>query len=341
MVAAQTPGTAVMIIRNRPPAKPVRRLAVQAALVLPLSLPAARADYAERSVRIVVPFTAGGSTDLLARLYAEALSRELRQPVIVENKPGAGSALGSDLVARAASDGYTLLVTNTALIQNMLLPSKPPYDPLKDFAPIAQLSLSPLVYGVAASLGVSTFAEFVQAMRRPGAAYSYGSAGAGQTVHMYGELLKVRIGANLAHVPYKGEAPFLSDLAAGHVVSGFATVASMSPFLKSGRIRPLAVPGKARSPLCRDGPTLAELGRAGFEAVGWFGALAPAGTPRPIVERLNRVAQAMLREPAVLAKMTDLGLTPVTGSPDDYAKVMRDDLAAWSRVVADAGIRLE
>lgn len=312
-------------------------LACIAACALPVL---AHAEYPDRAIKIVVPFAAGGATDLIAREYAERLTREWKQPVIVDNRPGAGGGLGAQAVARSAPDGYTILLTNTAFVQAFLQPAQPIYQ-VKEFEPIVELTLSPIAFAVPTSLGVKSLPEFVKFVRNSNEHYAYGSAGIGQTVHFYGELLRRKAGLDLPHVPYKGEAPFLTDLAGGQVAGGFATVASMRPYIEAGKIRPLAVPGKQRSPLLPNVPTLRELGYQGFDAVGWFGLLVPAGTPRPIVERLNAAANAMLADPVVAGKLNELGLTPVGGSVDAFAQTVRDEPAVWAGVVKSADIKLE
>ncbi|MDB6000761.1 MAG: bug [Rhizobacter sp.] len=312
-------------------------LACIAACALPLL---AHAEYPDRAIKIVVPFAAGGATDLIAREYAERLTREWKQPAIVDNRPGAGGGLGAQAVARSAPDGYTILLTNTAFVQAFLQPAQPIYQ-VKEFEPIVELTLSPIAFAVPTSLGVKTLPEFVKFIRTSRENYAYGSAGIGQTVHFYGELLRRMAGLDLPHVPYKGEAPFLTDLAGGQVAGGFATVASMRPYIEAGKIRPLAVPGTQRSPLLPNVPTLRELGYEGFDAVGWFGLLVPAGTPRPIVERLNAIANAMLTDPVVAGKLNELGLTPVGGSVDAFAQTVRNEPAVWAGVVKAADIKLD
>jgi tripartite-type tricarboxylate transporter receptor subunit TctC len=311
-----------------------------AGLAMLVSAAPSFAAYPEHQIRIVVPFAAGGATDLIARAYAEELTRTLKQPAFVDNRPGAGARLGSQFVARSAPDGYTLLVTNTALVQAFLLPGEQLYE-MKDFAPVCELTLSPIAFAVPSSLGVSSLEQFVDKVRASPGKYAFGSAGVGQTVHFYGELLRQKAGIDLPHVPYKGEAPFLTDLVAGHVASGFATVASMRPFLESGQLKALAVPGTERSPLLPKVPTLRELGYNGFEPVGWFGLLAPAGTPRAVIDQLNAAANSMLKQPEMQRKLNELALTPVGGTPEDFERVVTHDPAAWAEVVKSAKIKLD
>lgn len=298
------------------------------------------ASAQSREIRIVVPYTPGGATDVLARMYADRLRAARGSVVVVENKPGAGGLLGVQSVQGAPADGHTLLFTITGFIQGAIVNKSAGYDPVRDFQPIARVALSPLVLGVPSSLQVNSLKELVALIRNDSKPHSYGNAGFGQTTHFYGEMLKRITNLDLAYVPYKGEAPFISDLIAGHVSLGFATVASMRPHIQSRRIIPLAVPGSARSGLLPQVPTLLELGYKGFESVGWFGLLAPAGTPRSIVEELNAVANQMLSDRSVIRRLEELGLPPVGGTHQEFEEVVKSDLALWTRIVNTAQIKM-
>lgn len=300
----------------------------------------ANAAYPDRPIRLVVPFPAGGALDVLARAYGEHLTRVLKQPVVIDNRTGASARLGTQYVARSAPDGYTLLFTNTAFVQALLLPGEQLYQ-INEFAPVAEFSLSPIVFSVPTSLNVSTFKEFSDLVRSRKTVYSYGSAGTGQTVHFYGELLRLRSGLDLQAVPYRGEVPFLTDLVAGHVTSGFATVASVRPYLAAGKLKALAVPGKQRSPLLPQVPTLRELGYDDFDAVGWFGMLAPVGTPHEIISQLNKTANEFLSQPEIARRIADMGLVSIGGTPDAFGTTVRDSAVQWGAIVKASGIKLE
>lgn len=318
----------------------VRLLVALAALVSIAAPSAVLAAYPDKPIKIVVPFPAGGAADLLARAYADHLAKKTKQAVVVDNRTGGSGRIGAQVVARSPADGYTLLFTHTGLVQSLMLPGEPLYQ-LKDFEPIIEFSQSPIALAVPTTLGVSTFKEYAELVRSKPGVHSYGSAGTGQTVHFYGELLRQKAGLDIQHVPYRGEVPFLTDLIAGHVTSGFATIASLRPHIEAGKLKPLAVPGVQRSALLPDVPTLRELGFSGFEAVGWFGMLAPAGTPKAIVDQLNAAANELLAEPQTFQKLKDLALTPIGGTPEAYGKTITISAAQWAAIIKASGIKLE
>lgn len=293
-----------------------------------------------KPVRIVVPFGAGGSTDILARAVAEKLGRSMGQPFVVENRAGASGVIGIGEVSRAAPDGHTLLVTNTALLQTPILNPGVGYDPISSFVPVAQLSLSPLVFSVHSKVPARTLAEFIALAKARPADYTFGSAGAGQTLHLLGETLNRSAGLQLNHVPYKGEAAFINDLIGGHVSSGFSSIAVARQHIQSGALRPLAVVGPVRSPMLPDVPTLKESGLSGFELMSWFGLFAPAGTPGHVVEALHREVGAALSQPDVRERLNGLALSPVSGvSAAGFARIVANDYGAWRKVIQDAGIK--
>jgi tripartite-type tricarboxylate transporter receptor subunit TctC len=323
----------------------VRRMAALAAAgaVALFSLASAHAQAAFRPtkpVRIVVPFGAGGSTDILARAVAEKLRRSMGQPFGVENRAGASGVIGIGEVSRAAPDGHTLLVTNTALLQTHILNPGVGYDPIKSFAPVAQLSLSPLVFLVQGKMATRSLSEFVAAAKDKPTAYTFGSAGAGQTLHLLGETLNRTAGLKLNHVPYKGEAPFINDLIGGHVSSGFASIAVARQHIDSGALRPLAVVGPVRSALLPNVPTFKESGLSGFELMSWFGLFAPAGTPAAVVQALHREVEMALSQADVKERLTGLALSPVSGvSPADFQRIVAEDYEAWRKVIESAGVK--
>ena len=322
-----------------------RRMAslAAAAAVAFFSLASAHAQATFRPnkpVRIVVPFGAGGSTDILARAVAEKLSRSMGQPFVVENRAGASGVIGIADVSRAAPDGHTLLVTNTALLQTHILNPGVGYDPIKSFVPVAQLSLSPLVFSVHGKLAQRSLGEFVAGAKDKPEAFTFGSAGAGQTLHLLGETLNRTAGLKLNHVPYKGEAAFINDLIGGHVSSGFSSIAVARQHIESGALRPLAVVGPVRSPLLPNVPTFKEAGLSGFELMSWFGLFAPAGTPAPVVQALHREVEAALAQADVRERLTGLALSPVTGvSPTDFQRIVAEDYDAWRKVIESAGVK--
>jgi len=292
-----------------------------------------------KPVRIVVPFGAGGATDILARTLAEKLTRVFGQPVLVENRAGASGIIGIGEVARAAADGHTLLVTNTALLQTPLMDSKVAYE-VSSFTPVAQLSLSPLVFSVNPKVPAKDMNEFLALARAQPGVLSYGSAGTGQTLHLMGEILTRSSSVKLNHVPYKGEAPLINDLIAGHVTSGFSSIAVARQHIKSGTLRPLAVVAPARSSLMPNVPTMKEAGLNGFEVMSWFGLFAPAGTPKAIVDAVHREVANVLRMPDVVTRLEDLALNPVTDvSPAEFQRIVTNDYAAWGKIIRDAGVK--
>jgi tripartite-type tricarboxylate transporter receptor subunit TctC len=321
--------------------QPTRRLTLALIGVLAVACAGssrAQADYPSKPIRIVVPFPAGGATDVVARLIADKMSKAFGQPVVVENKAGAGGQIGAEQVVRAAPDGYTVLVTNTGLVQNALLSLKPGYDPVRDFQPVTQINHAPAVFSINPDLAAKTLPEFIALVKREPGKHSFGSAGIAQTLHLFGELLNRTAGLDLAHVPFQGEALEVNAMMAGHVSGGFATVASSRASIQAGKLRALAMTGPNRSPLLPDVPSFRELGYNNFDAIGWYGMLAPAGTPKPIVDRLAREVNNAIRMPDVAARLNDLALTPTGTTPDEFAKIIRSTQADWARIMKEAGI---
>ena len=280
-----------------------RWLTLLASLALAFAAAAADAQdkYPSKVVRLIVPFAAGGSTDIVARALGQELSKLIGQPVIVENKPGAGGTIGSDYVAKSPPDGYTLLLgTVSTHAAAMSLYEKLPYDPLRDFTPITEIATIPnLVVVNAASVPVQTLAELVQLAKKEPGKLTFASNGSGTSNHLATELLKTTAGIDIVHVPYKGSGPALNDLLAGHVSMMLDVVMTSYQYVKAGRLKALAVTGSTRSPLLPDVPTVAEQGFPGFEAIVWFGVLAPAKTPPAIVEYLNKQLVAAINSPSL------------------------------------------
>lgn len=297
--------------------------------------------YPGKTIRVVVPFPAGGGTDIIGRAIATQLNQAWGVPVVVENKPGASGITGNDLVAKSAPDGYTVLIGITAMIQAPALYAKLPYDVLKDLAPVSQLALSSDLFVVPREVPARSLQEFVALAKTSPGKYNYGNYGNGTSSHMHGELLKMKAGVDLAAIPYKGAAPLVNDVLGGQLASAFIDVSSANAHLKSDRLRILAVTGLQRHPALPEVPTFAESGYTGFEANGWFGAFVAAGTPKPIVDKLSAEIRRIVNSPELSGRLTAMGLRPVGGTPEELAAVMARDLPRWARIVKDARITLE
>ena len=299
-------------------------------------------SYPAKPVRWVVPFPPGGSADIMGRMIGQELVKSLGQQVVIENRAGASAIVGSEYVAKSAPDGYTLLQANVS--QMTIHPSvypKLPYDPLRDFAPITVLGIVTSVVVVTPSLPVSSIKDLVAlAKKRPGQ-LNFTSSGVGASTHLTGELLKQRAGIDMVHVNYKGSGPALTDVMAGFVQIMFENLPSALPYIKAGKLKVLAVTGKERSPILADVPTLAESGFPGFDMVSWQGLVAPAGTPKPIIDKLNAELARVLKTPEMRDKMFGLGTEVVANTPEQFAQYIRDETAKWSKIVKAAGIKLE
>ncbi len=298
--------------------------------------------YPSKPVRIVVPFAAGGSTDILARNVAQRLNEALRSPVIVENRPGAGALIGAEYVSKAAPDGYTLLMgTNTTHAVAPHLYSKMPYNALKDFVPIAEVAYNPQFLDVHPSIPVRNVKELiVLAQKRPGQ-LNFGSAGQGSASHMAMELFKSMAKVDITHVPYKGSGPALVDVLGGHLSRMFDVVLTTLPHMKAGRLRVLGVSSLQRVDVAPEVPTIAENGLPGFEALVWFGLFAPAGTPAEIVGKLSGEVGKIVHQPALRETFTLQGLTPVGSNSPQFAAKVGKDHATWGKVIREAGIKLD
>ena len=303
--------------------------------------PAAAEPYPSRPLTIVVPSVAGNVNDAVARLIGQELTRSWGQPVIVDNKPGAGTTTGTKYVARAAKDGYTALLTFTAHVQNPSLYRGTGYDPIADFTPVSEVAISSTILAVSPDFPARTLPEVVALLKANPGKYPYGSYGAGTTGHILGELLKREAGLQMEHVAYKGGAPLATDLAAGHVKLGFIAVGTAMPLLQGGKLVPVAIAGAERSALLPKVPTFREAGYQGFEPDAWMGLLFPAGVPRARVDALSREVARIVRLPEIAKKMQDLNLVPVGSTPEAFATVLKNDRDKWSRIIRDVGITLE
>jgi len=298
----------------------------------------AQTDYPVRPVRIIVPSSPGGGTDILSRLLAPQLSERLRQPVVVDNRPGAGSIIGNELVAKAAPDGYTLLMGISTLAILPAMHKKLSYDALRELATITQVIAAPNILVVHPSLPARSVKELIAIARKRPGEINYASAGLGTNPHLSMELFLSMAGIKMVHVAYKGLGPAIIDLLAGHVVVSTATMLTGLPHVKSGRLRALGVTGAKRSHVLPEVPTVAEAGVPGYEAVQWYGLLAPAQTPRDIIMRLHGAMTSALQAPSIREKMAIDGVQPVGNTPDEFARFLRAETDKWGKVVRAAGI---
>jgi tripartite-type tricarboxylate transporter receptor subunit TctC len=297
-------------------------------------------NYPERRITFVVPYPAGGATDVSARLLATKLSEAWKQPVVIENKPGGGGNVGNDYVAKAAGDGYTVLIAITQIIQAPSLYANLTYNAFKDLAPVSQVALSTVVLGVPASQPIRTVKELVDyAKTNPGK--PYGSFGNATTSHLYGELLKKDAGIDMTHVPYRGSAPLLNDMIGNQITAGFIDLTTVGSQIAAGNVRALAVGGEKRRSFLPDTPTLAELGFPGFEAEGWVGVFVPASTPKPVVEKLSAELDRIIKDADTVKKLEAVSLMPVGGTADAFAAALRRDAARWADIAKTVGVKAE
>jgi len=300
----------------------------------------AQSAWPTRPIRLVVVFAPGGSNDLAARLLAPGMGDRLGQPVIVENRPGAGGVVGVDAVAKAAPDGYTLVVgPSGALTINAIL-MKLPFDPLKDFAPVSMFCNNPIAIVANPSVGASNFQELLARSKADGGKpMPFGTSGNGTAMHLAGELLKQTTGLPLEHVGYKGSSPAVSDLLGGQIPLGILDLATTKPLIASGKLKAIGIASATRSPTAPEIPTLAETGVPGYDVKSWFGILAPAGTPPDVVRRLNEAIVAELGVPAIRDKMLAAGLEPAPGTPQAFDETLKREHARWAAVIKAAGIK--
>jgi tripartite-type tricarboxylate transporter receptor subunit TctC len=297
-------------------------------------------NYPNRAVRVLVGFPPGGGTDILARVLTPQLSAQLGQPFVVENRPGATTNIASDLVAKSAPDGYTLLFTTSSLAINASLYKNLTYDALRDFAPVSVFAESPNLLVAHSSAGANVNELLAQAKAKPGA-MNYSSAGSGTSQHLAGELFKARTGVNIAHIPYKGTAASLTAVIAGEVQFSFANVPAILGHVRSGRIRALAVLAPKRSELMPEVPTMEEAGVKDVIVPVWYALLAPAATPREIVKSLNDATVRAARSPELKQKLVEQGADPVGNSSEEFSKMLREEVARWAEIVKISGAKAE
>jgi tripartite-type tricarboxylate transporter receptor subunit TctC len=316
---------------------------VLAAVALGLAASAAWAQaYPARPVRLVVPFAPGGVTDTSARVVADRLGARLGQSVVVENRPGASGNIGTQQAAQAAPDGYTLLLGfDGTMVINPWVFAKIPFDTLRDFEPVTKLGDATLILAAHPSLAANDVRELIALAKEKPETLSFGTSGTGGTPHLAGEMLNQRAGIALVHVPYKGGGPAITDAVGGQIPLVFTAIAGAQQYVRSGRLKALGVPSAKRSAALPEVKTFIEAGLDGFVVDSWVGVLAPAKTPQPIIERLNRDTVAVLAEPEVRERYAVLGIEPVGNSPAEFAAQIRDDLARWEKVVKQANVRQE
>jgi len=314
-----------------------------AACAAALSCPGASAQaYPLRPVRFIVPFAPGGSTDTLARAIGQKLGDALGQQVVVDNRSGGNGNIGMEIVAHAAPDGYTIVlgyIANLAIGPNLY--AKLPFDPVKDFAPVTQLAQSPNILVVHPSVPAKTFREFIAYAKAHPGQVNFASASVGSIGHLTGELLNNAAGIRMQHIAYKGSGQAVIDLLGGQIQSMFSGMSSVMPHIKSGKLRALAVTGAQRSPAAPDVPTIAESGFPGFEATAWYGVLAPAGTPRSVIDRLHDEIVRALKAPDVRERLEGVGFELVGGTPDAFGAYIKSEIKKWAKVVKTSGARPE
>lgn len=299
-------------------------------------------NWPARSIRLVVTFPPGGSSDSAARIVAPELDKRLGQPVVVDNRPGAGGGLGLDLVAKAAADGYTIVLASAGgLTANPTLYPKLPYNPGRDFAPVTLFGTSPFVLVANPALAANNAKEVVALAQAQVGQLSYASGGSGTAMHLSGELLKAMTGSFILHVPYRGTGPAVVAVMAGETSLAIADIASIQPQLKSGRLKVIGVLSKERSLLAPNLPTLAESGVPGYESSGWFAILAPAGTPPDIVARLNVDITTVLRLPEIRERFASAGLEPLTSTPEQLGELIKSETVKWARVIKASGAKVD
>ncbi len=298
------------------------------------------AGWPNKAITLIVPYAPGGFSDTRMRLLARKLSDKIGQPVVVENKGGAGGVIGTALIAKAAPDGYTLGSGNLApLAVNPSLMAKLPYDPIKDLAPVILIENSPLVLSVANALPVKTLAELIALASKTPGKLTFGSSGVGGAHHLSGEMFRESAKIDIVHVPYKGGSPAATDLMAGHLSMMFEMGYAALPSIQAGRVRPLAVTSQKRLTILPDVPTMAESGIKGFESYNWQGIVVPAGTPAPIISRLNQLFNEILKDPDVAQAISSVGSEAMGGTPEQFGDFMRSETAKWAQVIRAANIQ--
>ena len=298
-------------------------------------------DFPNKPIRIVVAYAPGGGNDLFARVLGKRLTETLGKTVLVDNRPGANGIIGTRLVAAATPDGYTVILADMAHATNPFVYSTAQYDPIKDFAPITMLGSAPIILIVHPSLPMQTLADYIAAAKNQPGKIVMGSGGTGSTSHITGEFFQLRTGLKLTHVPYKGTGPALADLVGGQIQCIFSPVAAAIPLVTAGRVRALAISSAKRAAIVPDVPTFEEAGVPDFRVGGWYGILAPAGTPRPVVMRLNKEIVAAVQAPEVKSRFDEALVTPGTGTPEEFTAFLQAEAARWSQLIRTVGIKVD
>ena len=317
--------------------------ALGSAFIFLLDLPAAKAAeiYPVRPIRLIIPYAPGGNADIQGRYVAERLSEALGKQVVIDNRPGANSIIGTDLAVHAPADGYTLLIVASAIAVNPSIVSKLPYDTLKDLQPISLVGSTPLIFVASPSLPANNVKELIAlAKSRPGE-LNYGSSGNGSPANLAGELLNLMAGIKLVHVPYKGTAAASTDVMSGQIQVSFPSMTSVMPLVKAGKLKAYAITAPKRSALAPELPTMAEAGVPGYEANIWNGLLAPAGTPKAIVKRINQAAVQSLNSPEARKRYAAIGADVLYSSPEEFGAFIRSEMTKWSKVIRESGMRVD
>ncbi len=328
------------------PMTPAYRTAIAAAAVFAAALPAAapllaQGTFPARPIRVIVPFTPGGFTDLMTRAVGEPLARSVGQPVVIDNRPGANGIIGAEIVSRANADGYTIGMVIAGHAASQALYEKLPYHAVNSFAPISLVGVAPLVLVASNAFAAKDLKELLAVARAKPGTLSFGSSGVGAAAHLTMELLAQQQGLSLTHVPYKGTAPALADLMGGHIQIMFDTLSAMLPQIRAGKIRALGLSSETRWSAAPEIPTIAEAGIPGFVSGSWAGLLGPAGTPRAVVDRLSSEIAKIVRTPETRARIVELGAEPVGNTPDEFRRFMDAEVARWAKVITQAMIRIE
>jgi|EndMetStandDraft_8_1072994.scaffolds.fasta_scaffold48045_3 tripartite-type tricarboxylate transporter receptor subunit TctC len=321
---------------------PVRQLLAAAlCVVLTAGVASAQSNYPDKPIRILVGFAPAGPADIAARVVGDKLAEAFGKPILIENVTGAASNVATDRVAKAAPDGYTLLLAaSAAIVTNISLYEKLPFDPIKDLAPISQICFTPNILAVNNDVPARNVAELVALARIKPGELTFGSAGVGSSQHLAGELLKSMAGINLQHVPYRGIAQVLPDLLGGRLTMVLGNISAVLPLAREGKVRAFAVTSLKRSPAAPELPTMAEQGFAGFDATAWFGLMAPAGTPEPILKKLHAETIRILALPDVRKKFDDLGMETIGNTPTEFAAVIKAEIPQWAKVIKDSGTKV-
>jgi len=315
--------------------------AISGLVALAASGPVAAQAFPSKPIKIVVPYTPGGPTDIPARLVGQKLSELFGQPVIIDNRPGAGGNIGADAVAKAPADGYTLLLVTTGHAINPAIYPKLGYDLTKDLVAVSQLTSSPMVVTVNPGLGVNSIQELIALAKAKPGTVSFGSAGNGSSTHLAPELFSMMAGIKMNHIPYKGSAPALTDVMAGTTQVAFDYMTSAMPFVRDGKLKGLATTGAARSPAAPDLPTVAEAGVPGFEVIGWNGVMAPAGTPPEVIAKLNAAIKQALATREVAERIAGLGASVQWNTPADFGAFVKAEVAKWGKVAKASGAKID